>query len=74
MLEPTLKMEVVPVTMSPFIKFNILDFSGSYDLKDHSPPELSALAQCGVMIFVLDVLVEPYKEAVKYFVDAMNVI
>jgi Ras-related GTP-binding protein C/D len=73
MLEPTMKMDVIPVTMSPFIKFNILDFSGSYDLKDPSPPELSALAQCGVMIFVFDVLVEPYKEGVKYFVDAMNV-
>jgi hypothetical protein len=44
MLEATGKMEVVPITMSPFIKFNILDFSGSYDLKDPSPPELNALA------------------------------
>jgi hypothetical protein len=44
MLEPTTRMDIVPVTMSPFIKFNILDFAGTYDLKDPSPPELNALA------------------------------
>jgi len=65
-------MDSVPVTMSPYIKFNILDFSGSYDLKDPSPPEMAALEQCGVMIFVLDVLIEPYTDAVGYLVEAMN--
>lgn len=74
MLDQTLRMEVVPVTMSPYIKFNILDFSGSYDIKDPSPPELAALEQCGVMIFVLDVLIEPYIDAVRYLVEAMHVL
>lgn len=66
-------MDIIPVTMSPYIKFNILDFSGSYDLKDPSPPELAALEQCGVMIFVFDVLIEPFTDAVRYFVEAMKV-
>ena len=38
-----MRMESIPVSMSNYIKFNILDFPGNYDLKDPSPPDMAAL-------------------------------
>lgn len=64
MLDPTPRMDRVPITMGPYIKFNILDFSGNNDLKDLSPPEITALENCGVMIFVLDIQVNFMKKPI----------
>jgi Ras-related GTP-binding protein C/D len=57
LLEPTQRMEIFDINLSPLIQFKILDFSGSFEFKDINPPEQSYLENCRCMIFVFDVQV-----------------
>ena len=56
-LAPTTRMEFEEITIIQLIHFKIYDFSGNYDLEERSPPETSALENCGAFIYVIDVQV-----------------
>lgn len=71
-LDPTNRMETVPVNLGSLIKFNIYDFSGHYDLADALPPEIAALENCGLMIFVIDGSAELNTETIQYLRAALQ--
>jgi len=62
------------VTLSPLIKFKILDFAGTIDYKELNPPEINYIENCGALIFVMDVKSESYKDAINYLLDTIKVI
>ena len=60
------------VTLSPFIKFKILDFAGTIDYKELNPPEINYIENCGALIFVMDVKSESYRDAINYLLDTIG--
>ncbi|KAM3140160.1 hypothetical protein pb186bvf_007713 [Paramecium bursaria] len=73
-INQTSALESTKIQMGSFIKFNIYDFSGEYDLSDPSPPDLTQLEQCGSMIFVIDGSIEPYHDSAIMFRKAVQLL
>eukprot|EP01015_Nassula_variabilis_P013532 TRINITY_DN2113_c0_g1_i1.p1 TRINITY_DN2113_c0_g1~~TRINITY_DN2113_c0_g1_i1.p1 ORF type:complete len:381 (+),score=56.64 TRINITY_DN2113_c0_g1_i1:70-1212(+) len=48
-----------------FVNIKIYDVSGKYDIKEATPMEQQMFAECGAMIYVIDVQAEQFEEAGK---------
>lgn len=66
MLEPTPKVETIPVNITHLINFNIYDYPGSYKFGEN-PPEHSTVTNSGALIYVIDCNEEPYSPFLEEF-------
>ena len=73
MLDPTLKIDTITKTFGSHIQINIHDFPGTFDFKDQAGAnEISIIENCGAMIFVIDLQVEPYSDSCQYLIECMK--
>eukprot|EP01016_Furgasonia_blochmanni_P011133 TRINITY_DN1492_c0_g1_i28.p2 TRINITY_DN1492_c0_g1~~TRINITY_DN1492_c0_g1_i28.p2 ORF type:complete len:287 (-),score=65.73 TRINITY_DN1492_c0_g1_i28:1009-1869(-) len=74
LLDPTERIDIVKVSISSFISFNILDVSGKYDIKTHLPTEATLFQNCKAMIYVIDIQSQPYDDTLNYFLNTIRVL
>jgi len=73
MLDPTLKIDTITKNFGSYMKINIHDFPGTFDFKEQAgPTEIGIIENCGAMIFVIDLQVEPYFESIGYLIECMK--
>lgn len=64
-LESSHKIDSLMVSNNPFTQFTIVDFPGSFEVSQANAQERRYLANCSVVIYVLDAQDEPYSHALE---------
>lgn len=53
-IEPTRQIDLVKVDNNPYLKYNIRDFPGSYNIANMGSTEVGYFKSCKALIYVID--------------------